>query len=149
MKIFFAGDHAGFEMKRELIEFVRSLGHEVEDLGPFSYDANDDYPDFIVPAAKAVGNDPERNRGIIIGGSGQGEAIAANRFKGIRAVAYYGGNLEVIKKAREHNDSNILALGARFCTLDEAKQGIKLWLDTAFSGEERHIRRLQKIDGVV
>ncbi|MDP3661692.1 MAG: RpiB/LacA/LacB family sugar-phosphate isomerase [bacterium] len=143
MKIYFAGDHAGFELKGKLIPFVRSLGHEVEDLGPFSYDANDDYPDFIIPLAKKIG---ENVRGIIIGASGQGEAIAANRFNDVRAVVYYGGNLDVVKKAREHNDANVLSLGARFVNEEEAKAAVKLWLETPFSEYERHIRRLAKID---
>lgn len=153
MKIFFAGDHAGFELKQKLIEFVRLLGHEVEDLGPFSYDANDDYPDYVVPVAKAVGNDPERNRGVIIGGSGQGEAMCANRVRGVRSAVYYGpstplgtSGLEIVKKTREHNDANILSLGARFMSEEEARAAVKLWLETPFSNEERHIRRLAKID---
>ncbi len=146
MKIFFAGDHAGFLMKQKLIEFVRSLGHEAEDMGPSSYDEKDDYPDFVVPAAKAIGNDPERSRGVIIGRSGQGEAMSANRIRGARAAVYYGGDLEVIKKAREHNDANILSLGARFVTEAEAKEAVRVFLETPFSGDERHIRRLAKID---
>ncbi|TSC85219.1 MAG: ribose 5-phosphate isomerase B [Parcubacteria group bacterium Gr01-1014_17] len=161
MKIYFAGDHAGFELKKELIEFVRSLGYETEDLGPFSYDANDDYPDFVIPLAKRIAENPPPTpsfikegakgadflvRGIIIGGSGQGEAIVANRFAGVRAVVYYGGNLEVVRKMREHNDANILSLGARFMSEEEAKTAVKLWLETPFSGDERHMRRLAKID---
>lgn len=146
MKIFFAGDHAGFELKQKLIEFVRLLGYEVEDLGPFSYDAGDDYPDYVVPAARAVGNDPERSRGVVIGGSGQGEAMCANRIRGVRAAVYYGGSLEVVKKTREHNNANILSLGARFMNEEEAKLAVKLWLETPFSGEDRHVMRLAKID---
>ncbi len=155
MKIFFAGDHAGFEMKKELVEFVRSLGHTVEDLGPFSYVDGDDYPDFVIPLAHLVaekggmaerGEKGEEIRGIVVAGSGQGEIIAMNRVRGARAALFCPCNLELIKASRDHNDSNIFAIGARFCSLDDAKKGITVWLETPFSGEERHIRRLKKID---
>ncbi|MBI2475921.1 MAG: RpiB/LacA/LacB family sugar-phosphate isomerase [Candidatus Taylorbacteria bacterium] len=156
MRIYFAGDHAGFELKEKLMEFVRSLGHEVFDLGPKTYDEADDYPDFCAEAAKAVAADHDA-RGIIIGGSGQGEAMVANRFRGVRAAVYYGSprsdlgsgkrsDLDIIKLSREHNDSNVLAIGARFASEAEAKRALTLWLDTSFSGEARHARRLQKID---
>jgi ribose 5-phosphate isomerase B len=147
MRVFFAGDHAGFEMKGKLIEFVRSLGHTVEDLGPLEPKAGDDYPDFVIPLAKKVaGNQSTEVRGVVVAGSGQGEIIAMNRIKGARAALFCPCNLELIKASRDHNDSNIFAIGARFCTLDEAKKGITVWLETPFSNEERHIRRLKKID---
>ncbi len=167
MKIYFAGDHAGFELKNKLIPFTRSLGHEVFDLGPKVYDETDDYPDFVIPVAEKVSAtarnhadqtriDAEKyeTRGIIIGGSGQGEAITANRFKGVRAVVFNGqykpkDGREVpneIKISREHNNSNILSLGARFLNENEAKEAVKLWLETPFFGETRHTRRLNKIE---
>lgn len=147
MKIYFAGDHAGFEMKKSLMEFVLSIGHEAADLGPFSYDPNDDYPDYVIPLAKKIAGKPSAEvRGIVVAGSGQGEIIAMNRIRGARAVFICGCNLEMLKASSDHNDSNILAIGARFCTLDEAKEGITVWLQTPFSNEERHIRRLQKIE---
>ena len=168
MHIYFAGDHAGFEMKQELMEFVRSLGHDVEDMGPFSYNPNDDYSDFVIPLAKKIGEKVQKGergergekgqrksassprqsatRGIVVAGSGQGEIIAMNRVRGARAALFCPCNLDLIKASRDHNDSNIFALGARFCTLDEAKQGITVWLKTPFSGDERHMRRLQKIE---
>jgi ribose 5-phosphate isomerase B len=149
MKIYFATDHAGFELKNVLVEYVKTLGFEVEDCGAKSLDKEDDYPDFITLAAKAVSSDPVNSKAIVLGGSGQGEDIVSNRFPGVRAVVYYGGNLEIIKLSRQHNDANILSLGARFLTLDEAKEAVKLWLETPFSGEERHLRRIQKIDAVV
>ncbi len=144
MKIYFASDHAGFEMKEKLKEFLKEKGYEVEGLGDFVYDKQDDYPDFIFKAAKAVAED-EGSKGIILGGSGQGEAIAANKVKGIRAVVYYGGPEDIVKLSREHNDANILSLGARFLSEEEAKKVVDLWLKTPFSGEERHQRRIQKI----
>jgi ribose 5-phosphate isomerase B len=144
MKIYLASDHAGFEMKEKLKDFLKEKGYEVEGLGDFIYDENDDYPDFISKAAEAVARDPDL-KGIILGGSGQGEAIAANKVKGIRAVVYYGGQEEIIKLSREHNDANILSLGARFLSEDEAKKAVELWLKTPFSGEERHKRRIEKI----
>ncbi len=149
MKIYFAGDHAGFEMKQKLMEFVRSLGHTVEDLGPLEPKAGDDYPDYVIPLAKKVAGKPSTElRGIVVAGSGQGEIIAMNRIKGARAALFCPGPqmIPLIKASRDHNDSNIFAIGARFCTLEEAKKGIIVWLETSFSGDERHIRRLKKID---
>ena len=146
MKIYFASDHAGFELKNKLIPFVEEFGFEVLDMGPHTYDANDDYPDFIAGVAKSVAENPEQSRGIILGGSGEGEAMDANRFDGVRACEFYGGNLDVVKVSREHNDANILSLGARFVTEDEAKQAVKIFLETKFSGDERHVRRIKKID---
>ena len=145
MRIILGSDHAGFALKEVLIAYLRERGFEVEDKGPSSYDEADDYPDFTVPVARAVAEDATA-RGIIIGGSGQGEAIAANRIKGVRTTVYYGGNTEVLRIAREHNDANVLSLGARFMSEDEAKEAVMLWLETPFAGAERHIRRINKID---
>ena len=148
MKIYFGADHAGFELKNVLVEYVKSLGFEVEDMGAHPLDANDDYTGIMAPVGFKVGSDPEKYRAIILGGSGQGEAIVVNRFPGVRAVVYYGGNLEIIKLSRGHNDANILSLGARFLTSDEAKEAVKLWLETPFSREERHSRRIEQIDQI-
>ena len=158
MLIYFAGDHAGFELKRELINFVRSLGHEAEDLGPLEPKAGDDYPDYVIPLAKKVAEATTPNpslerrggteevRGIIAAGSGQGEIIAMNRIRGARAALFCPCNLDLIKASRDHNDSNIFAIGARFCTEEQAKEAVNLWLETPFSNDERHIRRLRKIE---
>ncbi len=145
MKIFIGSDHAGFELKNILVEFLKSEGHEVEDKGAFTLDPSDDYPDFVKPVAEAVANDQEA-KGIILGGSGEGETIVADRHPHVRAIEWYGGNLEVVKLSREHNDANILSLGARFITEEEAKEAVKLWLATPFSGDERHVRRIAKLD---
>ncbi|MHB1118337.1 MAG: RpiB/LacA/LacB family sugar-phosphate isomerase [Minisyncoccota bacterium] len=145
MKIYIGTDHAGFELKEVLVPFLKSLGYEVEDRGAHSFEALDDYPDFIRPVAEAVANDAS-SRGIILGGSGQGEAMCANRVHGVRAAVYYGGPFDVAILSREHNDANILSLGARFVDEDEAKEVIQLWFKTPFSGEERHMRRIKKID---
>lgn len=146
MKIYFAADHAGFEMKNALIEYVKELGYEVEDCGAYEFNPEDDYPEFVKKAAQAVSDKPEEARAIVLGGSGQGEDMVADKFPGIRSAEYYGGNLEIIKLSREHNDANILSLSARFLSLEEAKEAVKLWLETEFSGDERHIRRISKID---
>lgn len=146
MKIFFASDHAGFGMKKALLPFVKELGFDVEDLGPIELNPNDDYPLFMEKAGLEVFKDPENHRAIIIGGSGQGEAIVANRFPNVRAVVYYGYNQDIIKLSRRHNDSNVLSLGARFLQTEEAKKVVKIWLETPFSGDERHTRRLREID---
>ena len=144
MKIYLAADHAGFELKEKVKELLKGEGYELEDMGASTFDKDDDYPDFIIKAAEAVSKDPE-SRGIIFGGSGQGEAIVANKFQNVRAAVFYGGSRDIIKLSREHNDANILSLGARFLTEEEALSAVKLWNDTLFTGEERHIRRLKKI----
>ena len=137
-------------MKGTLIEFARSLGHKVEDLGPFEPKAGDDYPDFVIPLAKKVAGQPSTEvRGVVVAGSGQGEIIAMNRVRGARAALFCPCNLDLIKASRDHNDSNIFSIGARFCTLEQAKEAVKLWLDTPFSGDERHVRRLAKIEALV
>lgn len=146
MKIFIGADHAGFELKEKLKKFLSGLGHEVEDNGAFKFDPEDDYPDFIKLVAEAVSKDPENSRGVVIGGSGQGEAISANRHANVRAAVYYGGNLKIVRLSREHNNSNMLSLGARFITEDEAKKAVQVWLETLFPGEERHLRRISKLD---
>ncbi|MBI2097363.1 MAG: RpiB/LacA/LacB family sugar-phosphate isomerase [Candidatus Vogelbacteria bacterium] len=154
MRIFLGADHAGFELKEKIKVFLRELGHEVADEGAFKFDPADDYPDFMEVVAKQVAADPD-SRGIIFGGTGQGEAMCANRFKRVRAAVYYGSpraesrgdeSLDIIKLSREHNNANILSLGARFVGEAAAKQTIKLWLETSFSGEDRHIRRIAKLD---
>ena len=146
-KVLITSDHAGFELKQEIIPYLIKLGYEIEDKGPFEYHSEDDYPDFIAPVAKEVSKDASL-RAIIIGGSGQGEAITANRFENIRAVVYNAPNLEIIKLSREHNDANILSIGARFLNEEQVKEAIKLWLETDFSNEERHIRRIEKIENL-
>lgn len=149
MKIFIATDHAGYDMKEAIASYIeKELGYTVADMGAHQNDPDDDYPDFIRLAAEEVSHDPTGSRGIVIGGSGQGEAIVANRYPKVRATVYYGGTLDVIKLSREHNNANILSLGARFMSLDEAKAAVKLWLETPFSDEERHVRRLKKIEQI-
>lgn len=144
-KVYLASDHAGFELKEKLLAFVRGLGHEAEDLGPHSFSPTDDYPDFIIPLAKRVARE-RGSFGVALGGSGQGEAMAANRTKGARAALYAGGDRELVRLARAHNDANILSLGARFLTEGEAKEAVRQFLETSFSGEERHARRIAKLD---
>lgn len=143
MKIYLGCDHAGFELKEKIKDFLSKQNLEVIDKGAFAFDQNDDYPDFIIPTANAVAQDQE-SFGIILGGSGQGEQMSANRIKGVRALEYYGGNLEIVKLGREHNNANILSLGARFVNEAEAMQAIDLFLNTPFSGDERHLRRINK-----
>jgi ribose 5-phosphate isomerase B len=142
-KIILATDHAGFKLKEEIKEFLANKGYEVDDVGAHSLDQEDDYPDFIIPAAKKVAK--EQSRGIILGSSGQGEAIAANKVKGIRAALYYGKNMDIVKLSRTHNNANILSLGAKFLSKEEAIKAVETWLETDFSNVERHNRRLKKI----
>ncbi|MFH0845898.1 MAG: RpiB/LacA/LacB family sugar-phosphate isomerase [Patescibacteria group bacterium] len=144
-KILISSDHAGFELKEELISYIKDIGLEVEDCGPFEYKSEDDYPDFIKPVAQKISENPSL-KAIIIGKSGQGEAMCANRFKKVRAMVYNCLNLNIIKLSREDNDSNILSLGAGFITTEDAQEAVRVWLETPFLGEERHLRRIHKID---
>ena len=144
MKIHLATDHAGLELKNIIKEHLENQGHVVIDHGAHEYDALDDYPDFIFPCAKAVAADP-KSRGIILGGSGQGEAMTANRVKGVRAVVFYNGPEEIVKLSREHNNANILSLGARFMNQAEIYDVIEMWLAEPFEGG-RHQRRIEKLD---
>lgn len=147
MTIYFATDHAGFALKNELLAFVRdALGYDVVDCGATVFDENDDYTDFIKGAARAVSEDTQNRRAIILGGSGEGEAMVANKERGVRATVYYGGRPEIITLSREHNDANVLSLGARFLSTEEAKEAVRVWLSTHFSGDERHVRRIGKIE---
>jgi len=153
MKVLFATDHAGFELKEKLVPFVRDMGYEVEDLGAHECTPEDDYPDFVSLIAKKVSEDPENTKGIVLGGSGQGESIVANRFPNVRAVVFNGQYNPLgrtvpneIVTSREHNDANILSLGARFISDWEAKIAVKDWLETEFTGDERHARRIKKIE---
>ena len=161
MTIALASDHTGIEQLKMLQEYLESQGYSCRNFGPQEFDPDDDYPDFIWPAAQAVGK-KECERGIIIGGSGQGEAIVANRVIDVRCAVFYGvavpiravdaeGNesrdpYEIIKLSREHNETNMLSLAARFVSLEEMKHVVQLWLQTPFSNEEHHQRRINKID---
>jgi ribose 5-phosphate isomerase B len=152
-KIYIGTDHAGFAIKEKLVPFLKKLGYEVVDCGDYKYNPTDDFPFFISKVAKAVALNPDDHIGIILGGSGQGEAIIANRYPHVRAAVYYGEpgfftKLDIVKLSREHNDSNILSLGARFLNVRLAKKAVKEWLATPFSGEERHRRRIKEIETI-
>lgn len=155
MKIFIGTDHAGYVLKEIIVTSLKAEGHEVVDKGAFEYNEHDDYPDFVIPVAEEVSKDPENVRGIILGATGQGEAIAANRFPGVRSMVYYGevpcvvdDEANIIVRSREHNNSNILSLGARFIKEGEVMDPVNLWLKTPYTGSERHVRRLSKIDQI-
>lgn len=143
MTIHLATDHAGFMHKESVKKFLTDQGMVVIDHGATVLHEDDDYPDFVIPCAQAVALDAE-SVGIIFGFSGQGEAMAANRIKGIRSVVYYGGTVKILTLSREHNNANVLSLGAHFITQDEAIHAVALWLHTTFGNEERHVRRLAK-----
>ena len=142
MKVYLGTDHAGFELKERIKSFLSENGYEVKDCGAFSFDKNDDYPDFIARAAIGVSKNPN-SKGIVFGKSGAGEAIVANKIKGVRAVL--GINKENAQLARLHNDANILSLGSAFVNDELAKDLVKIFLETKFTNEERHIRRINKI----
>lgn len=157
-RIVFAADHAGYALKEMLVPYVRDeLGYAVEDLGAHALDPEDDYPGLVARAARAVAADSAGTRAIVLGGSGQGEAIAANRFVGVRAAVYYGPApraqtdatgeaLDALVSTRVHNDANVLSLGARFLTEVEAREAVRVWLAAAFSGDARHARRIHALD---
>ncbi|MFA5736976.1 MAG: RpiB/LacA/LacB family sugar-phosphate isomerase [Candidatus Paceibacterota bacterium] len=146
-KIYLAADHAGFQLKEQVKTHLRERDLMVEDQGAYTLEPEDDYTDYVKIVAKMIQGDPE-SRGLIFGGSGQGEAICANRFKGVRAAVYYGGNPDVVELSRVHNDANILSLGARFITPGEVVEMVDLWLKIPFSGDARHIRRINEIDNI-
>jgi len=147
MKIYLATDHAGFELKNVIKEHLEQTGlYEVEDFGAISHEPLDDYPDYISLAADKISYSPIDSRAIIFGGSGQGEAMLANRYKNVRATVYYGGPEEIIALSREHNDSNILSLGARFVSEAEAVRAVDLWLETGFLADDKYVRRVKKAE---
>jgi ribose 5-phosphate isomerase B len=145
MKIYLGTDHAGFELKEKIKSFLQEKGFETEDCGELEFDKNDDYPDFVSKAAIKTSEDPQ-SFGIIFGKSGAGECIAANKIKNIRAVL--GFSAENVKLAREHNDANILSLGSAFINEELAKDLVTIFLQTQFTNEERHIRRINKIKDI-
>ncbi|RJQ38403.1 ribose-5-phosphate isomerase [Candidatus Microgenomates bacterium] len=164
MKIYLATDHAGFELKEKVKSFLQKEGFEVEDCGAFEFDKNDDYPDFIGKAAQKVSKEPEISKAVIFGSSGQGEAIVANKYKNVRAVVFYtpvvpahnvdvSGRksqdpFEMIRLTREHNNANVLSIGAKIISEEDALTAIKLWLEAPFTDEERHKRRIEKISKI-
>ncbi|OGI92630.1 ribose-5-phosphate isomerase [Candidatus Nomurabacteria bacterium RIFCSPLOWO2_01_FULL_46_18] len=155
MRIFVGTDHAGFGLKEKLIPFLKGQGHEVVDKGAYEYNEGDDYPDFVIPVAREVSKDSDNAKGIILGATGEGEAIAANKFPHVRAVIYYGrancvvdDEADIIERSRDHNNSNLLSLAARYLTEDDMLEAVARWLKTPYSGDERHVRRLGKIDQI-
>lgn len=161
MKVYLATDHTGFELKNRIKDFLTKEGYEVEDCGAHELDPADDYPDFISKAAEKVSQDPDNVKGIIFGGSGQGEAMVANKHKGVRCALFYTTALpvqavniegkqstdpfEILKLTREHNGANMLSIGIRFLTEEDILKAIKLWLESPDPDNERHIRRINKI----
>lgn len=158
MLILFAADHAGFELKNTLVSYVRELGYQTEDLGADTLDETDDYPEIMARAARRVSEDPDNTRAVILGASGQGEAIVANRFPNVRTTVFYGplkgetatgrGYGDILRLGRQDNNANMLSLAGRFLSAEEAKTATVLWLETPFSNEERHARRVKQIEQV-
>ncbi len=145
MKIYLASDHAGFELKEQVKKFLLEQNYKVEDCGAFSFDKNDDYPLFISKAAEKVSAD-KASLGIVFGKSGTGEEIAANKIRNVRA--FTGVDEENVRLAREHNDANVLSLGSEFVTAQKAKELVQIFLETPFSNEPRHVRRLDEISEI-
>jgi ribose 5-phosphate isomerase B len=139
MHVYLGSDHAGYELKQHLVEWLTAHGHEAIDCGPPVYDADDDYPPYVMRAAARTVADPG-SLGIVIGGSGNGEAIAANKVRGVRAALVW--NEQTARLGREHNDANVISVGARMHTADEATRFVEIFLGTPFSGVKRHSRRI-------
>lgn len=144
--IYLAADHGGFKLKEALKKDFDNVGLEYQDMGADTLDPKDDYPDYAIKAAKKVSENPETDKAILMCKSGTGEVIAANKFNNVRATLSW--NVEHAKKAREHNNTNILALPADYISEEEAKEIVGNWLNTDFTEEERHVRRLKKIGDV-
>lgn len=152
MKIVIASDHAGFELKKYLVTSLKEKGYDVVDMGNNVYNETDDYPDYIKMVGEFISehSNPKQYRGIVIGGSGQGENICANKYKNVRSALIYGNdidlNTEIAKLSRSHNNANVISLGARFIEKEKALHVVQVWLEESFSNEERHTRRLSKIE---
>jgi len=142
MRVHIGSDHAGLELKNSLVDHLKKSGHDVVDHGPHEYDALDDYPVFCIPAAQGVANE-SGSFGIVLGGSGNGEQMAANKVKGIRAALVW--SVQTAKLAREHNDANVIAIGGRMHTIEVCKELIDVFLATPFSNDERHVRRIGQV----
>ncbi len=147
MHIHLATDHAGYEHKNAVAQWLLTEGYAVTDHGATVYDGEDDYPDFIARAALAISRNPD-DRAIIFGGSGQGEAMLANRFPAVRATVLYDSNPEIITLSRAHNDANVLSIGARFVSIDDTKKHVWNWLHAERSDSERHNRRIEKVAAI-
>lgn len=143
--ILIGADHAGYELKNTIEKYLIEKGYDVEDFGADTLDPLDDFTKILSPLAYKISQNPEL-KGIVFGGSGQGEAQVCNRYKGVRAAVYYGGNIDIVKLSREHNDANVLSIGARFVNDIDTKAAIDLWLLTAFSGDEKYARRNRELD---
>lgn len=142
VRLHIGGDHAAYELQRELVRWLGEEGHEVIDHGPQDYDAQDDYPVFVLRAAQGVAGD-EGSLGVVLGGSGNGEQMAANKVSGIRAALAHTTDLAQL--AREHNDAQVISIGARMTTVEEAKEIVRTFVATAFSGAQRHQRRIDML----
>ncbi|GAA1580219.1 MULTISPECIES: ribose-5-phosphate isomerase [Kribbella] len=144
MRVHIGCDHAGFELKNHLVQHLTAAGHDVVDHGPAAYDAVDDYPPYCLRTGQAVVADPG-SLGIVIGGSGNGEQIAANKVKGVRAILAW--STDTARLGREHNNANVISVGARMHSEEEATGFVDTFLATDYSGEERHTRRIEMLDG--
>jgi ribose 5-phosphate isomerase B len=142
MRVYLGSDHAGYELKNHLVEWLKGAGHEPVDCGPHIYDAQDDYPPFCLRAAERTAADPG-SLGVVIGGSGNGEQIAANKVKGVRASLAWSE--QTASLGREHNDANVVAVGARMHSQEEATKFVEIFVTTPFSEDARHIRRIEML----
>ena len=143
--IYLGADHRGFNLKEKLKALLEEEGYEFEDLGNVIYDPDDDYPDFAAAVARRVAENPDEDRGILLCGWGVGVDIVANKVKGVRSALVWSDNEALVRQSRQHDDSNVLSLPADHLNEEQAKKIVKLWLETPFSKEERHRRRIEEI----
>lgn len=146
VKVFIGSDHAGFKYKQKIIKFLEEKGHLVKDMGPYEYNPKDDYPIYSFSVAREVAKN-KNSFGVVIARTGIGEAIAANKVKGVRAVSFLGKvNKKFIEMSRIHDNTNVLTFGSDFVRFRDAKKAVSIWLNTKFLGGKRHLRRLEEIE---
>lgn len=148
MKILLAADHAGFALKNKVKEYLTNEGFTVEDMGAHVLVPDDNYPEIMLPVAMRIVSATDDTKAIIFGKSGNGEAVICNRLPGVRAAVYHGKNLEIVRLSRQHNDANILSIGAGFVEEEEAIEAVRVWISTPFSNEERHVKRVEMLDNI-
>lgn len=148
MKILLGADHAGFVLKNRVKDFLINEGFDVEDLGAHVLVADDNYPEIMLPVAMRIVGAMDDTKAIVFGKSGNGEAIICNRLPGVRAAVYHGKNLEIVRLSREHNDANVLSIGAGFVEEEEAIEAVRVWISTPFNKEPRHVKRIEMLDNI-
>jgi ribose 5-phosphate isomerase B len=148
MKILLGADHAGFDLKNKVKDYLTNEGFTIEDMGAHTLVPDDNYPEIMLPVAMRIVSAGDDTKAIVFGKSGNGEAIICNRLPGVRAAVYHGKNMEIVRLSRQHNDANVLSIGAGFVEAEEAIEAVRVWISTPFSNEERHVKRIEMLDNI-